>query len=334
VRINKRHLISIRNKRKEQWDIFILLMAFQNSFMVPFDLAFSPDFTRNAIYSVFDSLVETFFAIDILLQFFTTFQNSKGEEVFDSREIFSRYTFSSRFIMDFLPLLGSSLFVNTFSQSLKPFGMIKITRMSRLSRMIAGFNLPKDIKALMKLLKLTLYLLLWFHTMACGWYLTISIHQSSLDLDGNYQRWVPPTDFINSGDMSLLLEDPPVWSISRRYFFMLYYAILMIGNNELAPRNTQELLVGGLILLFSNVLNALIFSEMAIMLLNFQRKSMEYQIILDTSNHIMATINLPQPYQEDIRQFLKITSDTRNLQYEFDLFLDQLAPSLKIKVQN
>ena len=70
----------------------------------------------------------------------------------------------------------------------------------------------------------------------------------------------------------------------------------MIGNNELAPKNAIEMLIGAFILLFSSVLNALIFSEMAIMLLYFQKKMTEQQIILDGSNHIMASIALPKGY--------------------------------------
>jgi len=96
-------------------------------------------------------------------------------------------------------------------------------------------------------------------------------------------------------------------SLPEKYFFSLYYAILMIGNNELGPKNTVEMGTAAIILMFSNVLNALIFSEMAVMLYVLTKKSSEYQMRLDLCNHIMATIELPVHYQEDIREFVSLT---------------------------
>ena len=274
-RLPKKFIISYRNPKKEQWDIFILLMAVQNSFMVPIDIAFAPEFTNHPLYNFFDSLVEIFFVIDIILQFITSFMNRMGAEVFDSRKIFKNYAFSGKFIIDLLPLFGSQLFVTKVNSKFKFFGMLKITRVNRLTTMIAKLNLPMDVKALFILAKLTLFLLLWFHSMACGWYMAIYTNKFEVDSEGESLKWVPPSDFLNYHS-SKLLANPDKMSLSEKYFYSLYYAILMIGNNELAPRSAIEMFTGAFILLFSSMLNALIFSEMAIMLLNFQKKVTEY----------------------------------------------------------
>ena len=81
----------------------------------------------------------------------------------------------------------------------------------------------------------------------------------------------------------------------------------MIGNNELGPRNSIEIFVGATILLLSSILNASIFSEMAIMLYILTKKEAQYQLRLDLCNHIMASINLPTGYQDDIRDFVQKT---------------------------
>jgi len=138
-------------------------------------------------------MVEFIFIVDILLMFITSFINSKGLEVMDSRKIFVKYVTSSRFIMDLLPLLGLDYFI-AMNQRLKLFGMFKITRVARLGKLIASLNLPQDIKAFFVLIKLTVYLLLWFHSMACGWYLTIYANKFTMDGDVS-MRWIPPLDF-------------------------------------------------------------------------------------------------------------------------------------------
>ena len=197
LRLPKKYIISFRNHQKEQWDKFILLMAIQNSFMVPIDLAFSPSLMAHPLYNIFDFLVDICFVVDIIMQFFTSFMNRMGAEVFDSRKIFKLYAFSGRFIMDFLPLLGSEIIVKSVGNHFKFFGMLKITRVARLNNMIAKMNLPKDIKAGLKLAKLVLFLLIWFHSMACGWYMAIYFNKFTVNSEGESMSWVPPSDFID-----------------------------------------------------------------------------------------------------------------------------------------
>ena len=162
--------------------------------------------------------------------------------------------------------------METISTKFKFFGMLKITRVNRLSTMISKLNIPMDLKSFLKLCKLTLFLLLWFHSMACGWYVVIYFNKFTVDELGEPQRWVPPTDFLDY-QSTRLLADPDRMSLNEKYFFSLYYAILMIGNNELSPRNVLEILIGAFILMFSSILNVMIFSEMAVMLLHFQKKT-------------------------------------------------------------
>lgn len=42
ILLPERYIISFKNKRKEQWDYFVLILAFQNSLCIPIDLAFQP----------------------------------------------------------------------------------------------------------------------------------------------------------------------------------------------------------------------------------------------------------------------------------------------------
>ncbi len=48
--IPERFIISHRNKVKESWDFFVLALAFQNSFIIPIDMAFEPNFGKSILY--------------------------------------------------------------------------------------------------------------------------------------------------------------------------------------------------------------------------------------------------------------------------------------------
>jgi len=51
-----------------------------------------------------------------------------------------------------------------------------------------------------------------------------------------------------------------------KYFFCIYHALLFLGFNEMGPVNMIELLAAVLVLLFSSVLNAILFGEMALLI--------------------------------------------------------------------
>ena len=38
--VPEKYIISYKNKKKENWDYFVLVLAFQNSLNIPIDLAF------------------------------------------------------------------------------------------------------------------------------------------------------------------------------------------------------------------------------------------------------------------------------------------------------
>ncbi|KAI8775895.1 potassium voltage-gated channel subfamily H member 4 isoform X3, partial [Biomphalaria glabrata] len=79
------------------WDWLILLCTFYLAIMVPFNAAFK----RDARFVYFDAGVEVLFAIDIVLNFRTTFLNKSGQVVYDSRLIALNYI-RGWFLLDLL----------------------------------------------------------------------------------------------------------------------------------------------------------------------------------------------------------------------------------------
>lgn len=50
------------------------------------------------------------------------------------------------------------------------------------------------------------------------------------------------------------------------------------------------------------------------------------------ANTAMKNIFIPPDLQDDVREYLQKTQQTRDNQEEFDLFLELIAPSLKNRV--
>lgn len=85
IKIPEKYIISVKNKCKDVWDIFILLLALQNSILIPLDFSFKPAFVEFSFYKVFDLMVDLCFLIDMILMCLTSYRDRKGVEIFDSR---------------------------------------------------------------------------------------------------------------------------------------------------------------------------------------------------------------------------------------------------------
>ena len=61
-------------------------------------------------------------------------------------------------------------------------------------------------------------------------------------------------------------------SILNKYLTMLYYAIEILGSNEIGPVNTIEMIYVTSVLLLSSMLNTQIFGEIVLLVMVFSRK--------------------------------------------------------------
>ena len=89
------------------------------------------------------------------------------------------------------------------------------------------------------------------------------------------------------------------------YFVCLYYSVLVIGGNEMGPKELQELVFMVVINLTGAIFQAYIFGELAVLIAQVGRKSQEKQGIIDTANTAMENVSLPQWLRKDIREYFK-----------------------------
>lgn len=144
----------------------VLALAIYNSLMIPYEQAFSNEFTESAVMGYVDLTIDAIFVIDICLMFITTKFNKKGKECTDPYEIAKLYTSTRRFYFDSLSILGTKAFAK-LSTVFTYFGFFKISRVFRLSEMIKRANTDTDTKALLNLIKLVFYLFFYLHLLAC-----------------------------------------------------------------------------------------------------------------------------------------------------------------------
>jgi heme/copper-type cytochrome/quinol oxidase subunit 4 len=171
-----KYIISNKSLFKKRWDIFILVLAVQNTLFIPVELAFSFAVFQSTAWKVFSNLVDTLFIVDIVLMFFTSFQNKMGKQIYSSFRIAKNYMQTSRFVFDVLSVLGTAVF-QLLSNKMAVFGFFKLARINRLSKFINELNMPEDTKAAINLIKLLFYLIIILNVQGCVWWYTVGINK-------------------------------------------------------------------------------------------------------------------------------------------------------------
>lgn len=131
-------------------------------------------------------------------------------------------------------------------------------------------------------------------------------HADNERWDSRVTLWTSPIDWINYLDHELG-KDSEKYSTLFRYLTVTYYGMLNLGINEIGPVNENEFYFGILTLTMSAMLNAILFSDLAGLILAISQRSSEQQQRLDNANKIMAAIELNEGEQEEIRLFLHMT---------------------------
>ena len=269
MQVPKKYLISYRNKNKETWDMCIIILALQNSLVIPIDISFAPEFTQNVLYKSFDFIVDFLFLVDMVLMCFTTIHNSMGKEEFNSNLIIAKYIKSFRFVADLGAVLGTELFSRGVP-SMKVFGFFKIIRILRLGDILQKTNVEENVKHMLNLMKFSLYLWIYIHVMACVWWSVISVNANKKDESGFDHSWHAPRDWLEYKARSVFREGT---SKTEQYLVSLYHSVLMLGYNEMGPVNDIEILYCIWSMLLASLINAQIFSEMAVLIQKMQRKT-------------------------------------------------------------
>ena len=244
-----------------------------------------------------------------------------GQEVINLKLIAINYL-NGRFFVDFLasiPFDYLALLFSFFQQSSSIFSLIsllKLVRVLRLSRIITYLNIRKEIKISLRLSKMIFFMILYLHCLACSWFYIVNSNKD----------WVPPfdymfvgTEFYNKGEF-------------YQYTASLYQAILMLGGNDIGPRDSVQFIFTAFALAVGAIINATLFGNMSVMLESLNRKSEHFQGMIDTADEAMKNLNMPVGIMDDVKYYLSYTRSTYDHQKDLDKFLAMISPSLRQRV--
>eukprot|EP00359_Climacostomum_virens_P009226 CAMPEP_0204918572 /NCGR_PEP_ID=MMETSP1397-20131031/16238_1 /ASSEMBLY_ACC=CAM_ASM_000891 /TAXON_ID=49980 /ORGANISM="Climacostomum Climacostomum virens, Strain Stock W-24" /LENGTH=950 /DNA_ID=CAMNT_0052091901 /DNA_START=48 /DNA_END=2900 /DNA_ORIENTATION=- len=316
--INTR-LIRITRPFRTKWDLFLMVLALYVCITVPMQVAFEEKETI-ALFTV-NTIIDFIFLGDIVLNFFTTFINSNGDEVTDLKVIGKHYL-RTYFLIDFCGSFPIDNFYNRYSggttagQILTLSDLLKLIRILRLGRIIRFMRAKDETKALIKLAQVALYLLIWVHLTGCLYYAVVTRNE----------EWIPVPDFV-TGTTNLYESD-----LLRKYVTAYYHGMWLLKGNEVGPIDTESAMLGAICTILGSLITAILFGEMAVLMSNLNRRETHFQSILDSTLTTMENMKLPKQLCNKILDYILATQHSLSAQEEYETFQKYISPRLQSQV--
>lgn len=294
---------------KSIWDALILGCILYTSCVVPFTLCFP---YTGFILTIFDTIVDTMFLMDIILTFFTTYVDEKTGELIRSLKMIRWKYLKTWFAFDFISSLPYGI-VNFFDQTSSFVGIFRLLKMVRLIRI---GKTGKKMKRYMQ--NKTVTLAVWLvafclcaHWMACIWFAI------ALKIDKPYhtphswltilaQVYEQPFHFDENHE--IINGTGP--SLAAMYISALYYTMSSVttcGFGNIAPNTSAEKVFGCVTMLLGCVLYALIFGQVTNIISQLQKNSNEFSEQLNSIKQFNTTYKVPELVAKRVENYYKAT---------------------------
>ena len=287
-----KYMVHPNNKAKRAWDVVTILFVLYLCWKIPFSLGF-PHWYGNKELKPFESFMDWWFGMDILLTFATGFIHD-GHLIMDPKATASHY-FEFWFWIDIFASIPFEMFLeNTTKATRKSVKMVKWFKIPRLLRI---GRLLKQMKGYARFYKvfLAIALFLWMvHFLGCIWMSIVS------PCGDDYVKYYEPTTCSFVWDNYATAVDHGVMAV--------------LGSNAEKVAGDEWITLtfenGGayhafhcLSSTFGLLIISWIFGETSVILHNIDPSGWEFFGRLDRIITEMTVHNVPHEFQHEIRKY-------------------------------
>ena len=302
---------------RTRWDLFIILLALYNSVSVPLEVGFELEESYLGL-KVVGYLLDSFFAMDIVVNFRTTYFNGEGKEETSPRAIAWAYVASGRFFADLFATFPFEILATVIGEfvpvgKLKLIKLLKLVRLIRLRRIITYLHTTHSFKVAMRGITILYILFLYVHMSGCLW---VALTQS--------EYWFPTKDMHN--------ETKYYSSQFSQYITCLYYGTLLLLGADILPVTVSQVVYSTIFLLAAAILTALIYGHMMVLLDTLAEQRNRRAAEIEVSLQSLSSIGVSRELQSQVQFYLTGSYDFRRQQEEFQDLMEALSPSLRFQI--
>ncbi|URD87661.1 Potassium channel [Musa troglodytarum] len=302
----RKHIVSPYDPRYRLWEKFLIVLVLYSAWICPFEFAFRR-YLPSTIFLV-DNIINSFFAIDIVLTFFVAFVDHKSYLLVDEpKRIAVRYL-STWFIFDAcstFPFQTISFFFNGHSKSLG-FKLLSVLRLWRLHHVNSLFaRLEKDIRfnyfwtRCTKLFSVTLFAV---HCSGCFNYMIADRYPDP------ERTWI--------GAVIPNFMEHNLWV---RYVTAIYWSITTLtttGYGDLHAENTREMVFGICYMLFNLGLTSYLIGNMTNLVVHGTSHTKNFRDTIQAASEFASRNKLPKHMEEQMLSHICLRFKTEGLKQQ------------------
>ncbi|KAJ8480290.1 hypothetical protein OPV22_024017 [Ensete ventricosum] len=302
----RKSIISPYNPRYRAWQMFLVLLVIYSAWICPFELAFLRYLPAKLFWV--ENILNSFFAIDIILTFFVAYLDRKSYLLIDDpKRIAARYL-SSWFIFDILSTAPFQAISLLFKGSVNDLGfkILNMLRLWRLRRVSSLFSrLEKDIRFnyfWTRCTKLILVTLFAVHCAACFNYLIADRYPN------------PRRTWIGSVISNFRSEN--LWT---RYVIAMYWSITTLtttGYGDLHAENSREMLFDIFYMLFNLGLTAYLIGNMTNLVVHGTSRTRNFRDTIQAASEFAARNQLPHRIKDQMLSHICLRFKTEGLKQQ------------------
>ncbi|PWZ23473.1 Potassium channel KAT1 [Zea mays] len=299
----QRFIISPYDPRYRYWELFLTVLVIYSAWICPFELAFLRDLSSKLL--LVENIVNSVFAIDIVLTFFVAYVDSKTHLLVDDRKRIAVRYLSTWFIFDVCstaPFQSISLLFTHKGNDLafKILNMLRLWRLHRVSSLFA--RLEKDIRfnyfwtRCSKLISVTLFAV---HCAGCFNYMIADRYP---DPEKTWIGAVMPT-----------FRSESLWT---RYVTALYWSITTLtttGYGDLHAENPREMLFDICYMLFNLGLTAYLIGNMTNLVVHGTSRTRNFRDSIQSASEFAARNQLPEKIKQQMLSHFCLQFKTEGL---------------------
>lgn len=307
----------------QHWDIGMLVAISYVAIATPYEVAFlEPEI--NAIFVV-NRMVDMVFLCDLILQFFITAQDERGNWV-KNRGMIAQMYLRSWFAIDVISLLpfdiiGLLVSADAVSQfkairAVRILRLIKLLRIIRSSRIIKRWENHYSINyAVLGLSQYMVFILLATHWFACLYHLVAYIQGVGTN------TWIDQQDTAVDNN----------WQVYILSISWAAQTISSIGYGDALATTTAERVMVILMMLVGSAIFAFALGEISYTVQQLSRKEDHYHETIDNVNSFTDEVDLPLVHRVRCREFIK-HKYTNNTLSDQQSALSELSQALREEV--
>ncbi|XP_025102647.1 potassium voltage-gated channel subfamily H member 8-like isoform X3 [Pomacea canaliculata] len=298
------------------WDWLILLCTFYIAIMVPFNAAFRKQ-GRYKDFIYIDVAVELLFAIDIVLNFRTSFVNKNGQVCYDSRLIVLNYM-RGWFLLDLLAAIPFDLLyvfdVDTDKENPAVhmgtlIHLLKVARLLRLARLLQKIERYSQYSIFVVAILMCVFALL-AHWLACIWYAI-----GKQELEDNPDNWTigwlyELSERINEPIYNRSHPDTMTCYVTALYFTCS--SLTSVGFGNVSANTNAEKIFSVCSMLVGAMMHALVFGNVTAFIQRMYARRANFHAKTKDMKEFFRFHHFPKPLKTRMQEYFQTTWSVNN----------------------